>query len=97
MATYDIGVIVRVSWVITTSGTAVDPTTMTFSYKTDGGIPVILTMGTDAALVHDSVGHYHVDITASTSGVLSYRVDATGTNAVAAQAQMNINRNIIYV
>jgi hypothetical protein len=89
---YDLGVVVRVSWTITASSAAVDPTAMTFKsrYGLDGTITT-LTMGTDAALVKDSTGHYHVDLTLASEGELYYRVDATGANAVAAEGQLTVN------
>jgi hypothetical protein len=92
MTAYNIGVVVRVSWVITNSaGAAVDPGAMTFKYKDDfEDTATTLTMGVDAALVKDSVGHYHVDLTTTKAGAIWYRVDATAANVVAAQSYLDV-------
>lgn len=91
MASYQMGVVVRVAWVVSVSGTATDPSAMTFEYKhgSDGTV-TILTMGVSAALVKDSVGNYHVDITTIKEGTIYYRVETTGTLAIAEQGMLDV-------
>ena len=94
MADYELGVVVRVAWVIQSLGVDADPTAMTFKYQYGLAGPVTtLVMGTDAALVKDATGHYHVDLTTAQTGDLYYRVDATGTNAVSAQNRMSVKES----
>lgn len=78
--TYDIGDLVRVSAVFTNSaGTAIDPTAVYVKYRTPAGVTTTLTYGVDVALVKDSVGHYHADISITAAGTWRYRWYSTGT------------------
>lgn len=77
---YLVGQLVRVSAAITdASGSAVDPSTLTMKYRTPGGTTTTLTYGTDAALVKDSVGNYHVDLSVQEAGAYQYVWTSTGT------------------
>jgi hypothetical protein len=83
---------VRVSAAFTNSaGTAVDPTEVYFEYKDPDGIETLLTYGTDAALVRDSAGNYHVDVDADTEGGWYYRWYSTGTGQTAAEGSFGVN------
>ena len=74
MAYYTQGSTVRIAIKFTsTAGADADPTTVTFKYKAPGRGWIVLTYPTDAALVKDSTGDYHVDITADHKGVWYYQ------------------------
>lgn len=89
---YDNGDLVRVSVVFTDSSNAnVDPTVVKVSVKTPAGVTTTYTYGTDAALVKDSAGHYHLDIDASASGTWHYRWFSTGTGQAAAESFFVVN------
>lgn len=74
---YTQGSTIRIAFNFTdTTGAATDPTTVTFYYKAPGRGRIKLVYGTDAALVKDSTGNYHVDIVGDHKGVWFYQ--ATG-------------------
>lgn len=81
MASYHKGALVRVSatFVSKSSGAAVDPTTVTFAYKNPAGATTNWTV-TANQIVKDSVGNYHADIDASSTGNWYWRFVGTGTN-----------------
>lgn len=58
---------------------AADPTTVTFSWLKPDGTTVAYIYGTDAELVKDSVGNYHVNITYDQKGRQTLKWTATGT------------------
>jgi hypothetical protein len=77
---YDKGDLVRSSGAFTnTAGTATDPTTIICRVRTPTGTTTTYLYLTDAALVKDSTGNYHVDINATESGVWWVRWEGTGT------------------
>lgn len=86
MTTYDKGDLVRATGTFTTSaGAATDPTAVFVKYTNPSGSITTLTYGTDAALVKDSTGVYHVDIDANAVGAWTYRFYSTGTGQAAAE------------
>lgn len=91
--TYDIGDLARVSAAFTNSaGAAVDPTAVLCAYRDPSGNVATLTYGTDAALVRDSAGNYHVDISIDEAGSWFYRFYSTGTGQ-ASEEQSFLVRN----
>lgn len=91
---YDKGDLVRCSASFTTSaGAAVDPTVITFKFKTPGGTTTTYTYGVDAELVKDSVGNYHVDVSATASGTWFYRFEGTGDAQAADEASILIEKS----
>lgn len=88
---YLVGQIPRFSAVFTdANGAAVDPTSVFFAYKLEGGAATTLQYGIDLALVKDSAGHYHVDLDLSTAGDYFYRWYSTGTGKAAAEKTFEI-------
>jgi len=85
---YDKGDQVRVSAAFTNAvGTAIDPTTVRFKYKTPAsGTAVTLVYGVDGALVKDSTGNYHVDIDLDLAGVYRFRWESVGTGKAASES-----------
>lgn len=60
------------------AGTATDPTTVKFKYTKPSGTTTTLVYLTDAALVKDSTGNYHVDLDLTEAGMWFYRWEGTG-------------------
>ena len=88
---YDKGDLVRVSAAFTTAaGAALDPTVVKCQVQTPAGTATTYTYGTDAALVKDSTGAYHLDIDAATSGEWCYRWYSTGTGQAAAEGRFSV-------
>lgn len=61
------------------AGTATDPTTVRFKYTTPAGATTTLVYGVDGALVKDSTGNYHVDLSLTAAGMWFYRWEGEGT------------------
>ena len=85
---FDQGDLVRVSATFTDVGTglAADPTSVFFDWveESDGTVTQLI-YGTDADLVKDSTGNYHVDINTSTiGGIVTWRFYSTGTDQYSA-------------
>lgn len=70
---------VRCSVIFTTGGVAVDPTTVTAVVVDPDGLKTSYVYGTDAAVIKDGVGAYHLDVYASSAGTWTYSFQATGT------------------
>lgn len=81
---YHLGDSVRAAGAFTNSaGTAVDPTVVKLSFRDPSGNETTYIYGTDAQLVRDSAGNYHVDINADEAGIWYYRWWSTGTGQAA--------------
>jgi len=83
MAIYDVGDLVTCSATFAVNDTPTDPTVLTFSFKTPAGTTTTYTYGTDAALVRDSAGAFHVDVPVDAEGVWHYRFAGTGAATAA--------------
>jgi hypothetical protein len=79
MTLIHVGDLVRISGVVETSDTAVDPTVVKFSYKAPSAAAVTYTYNSDLQLVKDSTGHYHVDVSVTEPGQWYYKFWSTGT------------------
>lgn len=76
---YDAGDLVRTSVTFTNSaGNPADPTDITFYVTNPDGTVITYEYGTDAELVKDDTGDYHVDLTPSVYGMWYYRFVGTG-------------------
>jgi hypothetical protein len=82
---YDIGDLVRCTGTFASGGTNVNPTAVLFKVKSPAGVVTTYTYGTDAALVRDATGVYHVDVSADEAGEYVYRFWATGTGQAASE------------
>ena len=83
---YDIGDRVRVSnRFATPAGVDTDPTTVVCKYIDPSLNVTTKTYGSDAEVVKDSTGRYHLDIDVDEAGTWSYRW--TGTGAVVAAGE----------
>jgi hypothetical protein len=83
--TYDQGVIVRLHAVFDVPATGVlyDPAVIKARVKIPAGTYTEYTYGTDAALIRDGVGQYHLDQSTDTSGRWAYRFFSTGAGQAA--------------
>ncbi len=94
MTEYVVGNVVRCSTTFTNiSGTAIDPTTVSFSYKNPAGTTTTLNYPTDAALVKDSTGNYHVDVSADLEGMYYWRFFSTGTGKAAFEGSFGVSNS----
>lgn len=91
--TYDVGDQVRLSAAFTASGTATDPTAVTFKIKNPAGATTTYVYLTDAALVRDSTGNYHVDFNGTVPGIHFYRFSGTGAVMAAGEASFELSRS----
>lgn len=77
---YPSGTVVRVAVLWTnTAGTPTDPTTVSLEYRLypDGDVTTLV-YATDAEVVRDSAGAYHVDLDLSSSGKWRYKWTGVG-------------------
>lgn len=97
---YDIGDSVRISVsTATDAGVPTDPTGLTVRYKVANGTAVVLTYGTDAEVVKDSSGEFHMDIdlTSDMNGALvKYRWVATGAVKGADEGAFKVRQSAFY-
>jgi uncharacterized protein YfaS (alpha-2-macroglobulin family) len=91
---YDKGDSVRCRATFKNSSAAlIDPTVVRFKYKDPSGNVATLVYGTDASLVKDSDGHYHVDVDADQSGTWFYRFESTGTGQAADEGTFEVSES----
>jgi hypothetical protein len=92
MNTYVSGSLVRVSGAFTgNNGAVLDPTVVKVAVLEPGAIvPTVKTYGTDAEVVKDGTGQYHLDIDANTSGVWRYRWFSTGNGQAANESAFEV-------
>ena len=67
-----------------------DPTTITFKMKDPAGTLTSYVYGTNAELVKDSVGKYHVLVSLNKYGIWWYRYEGTGTAPGATEANVEV-------
>jgi hypothetical protein len=76
------------------NGAAIDPTVVKFKVKNPNtNVITEYTYGTDAELVKDSTGNYHVDVSALVSGYWYYRFFATGTGESAEEHYFEVRES----
>jgi len=76
---YDVGDLVRLSAIFKNAAAVdTDPTTVSVKVRNPSGVVTTLLYGTDAALVKDSTGNYHADITITAKGVWIHKFIGTG-------------------
>ncbi len=93
---FDIGDLVRVSAAFTDSaGMAIDPTAVYVKYRTPAGTTTTLTYGVDAALVRDSAGNYHADISATDDGDWHYRWYSTGSGQASEEHWFRVRPQVV--
>ena len=70
------------------SGTLIDPTTVTFKARNPAGTITTYVYGTDSQVVKDSTGVYHVDWSLSSAGKWYFRIESTGTGQAADEEEV---------
>ena len=76
---YKLGQKVRCKTAFKVDSVLTDPTTVTCKVKNPSGTITTYVYGTDAALVKDSTGMYHVDVVANQKAQWNFRFEGTGT------------------
>jgi len=85
--TYDVGNLVHCYGAFKNcDAEGIDPSNVYFKFKEPSGEITTYTYGTDAALVRDSIGDYHVDVDVDEAGTWYYRFYSTGTGQAAAES-----------
>ena len=94
MNSYDKGDLVRCSGAFTDgSGNAQDPDVVIFKFTNPSGTTTTYTYSTDAQLVKDSTGNYHVDVDADETGLWRTRWEATGTGQAADESAFRVTES----
>lgn len=75
----DSAVLLSVQFTNADDGSPADPTTTTLMVKDPTGTETTYTFGVDPGVVQDSVGAYHMELTASISGVWIYKWRGIGS------------------
>lgn len=92
---YDIGDSRRFNVAFTdVNNVAADPTNVTFKIVEPDGIETIYDYGTDAELVKDSVGNYHVDWVFTKAGRHIIRFEGVGGLTSSEQTEVYIRRGV---
>ncbi len=93
---YDVGDISRVSSTFKNStGTPTDPTTITFKLLTPDGMTTTYVYATDAQLVKESTGVYHVDWSCTQAGLHVYGFIGTGTVQTAEDSSFLVQGRVV--
>lgn len=96
MNIYDIGDLVRIKATFeNVDGVILDPTTITFKLKTPDDVTTVYVYGTDAALVKESTGVYHVDWSCTQAGLHIYLYIGTGTVQTAEESHFQVRERAI--
>ncbi len=85
---------VRVAVAFTnTAGTAVDPATVVFKYEDPAANVTTLTYPTDAVLVKDSTGNYHVDINCDEAVMWHWEWRGSGDNQATVEGNFAVTES----
>ena len=72
------------------AGAPADPTVVRFKSTKPSGTTTTLVYLTDAALVKDSTGNYHVDLSATEAGIWFYRFEGAGAVETAEEGEFTV-------
>lgn len=89
---YDKGDLVRIDGTFKNASTEaeLDPTTVKFTFKKPDGTTTTYVFGTNAELVQDDTGEYHVDLDLDQAGRWYYRMFSEGTGQTAAEGSLHV-------
>jgi hypothetical protein len=91
---YNIGDVVKIPLLAeNTSGTDVDPGTLTLTIKAPGIAAVVYTYGVDSEIVRTAAGIFYLLYTTTTAGKHYYRWNGTGSNAGTLQGHFYVKAN----
>jgi hypothetical protein len=93
--TFDVGDVARAAVVFApvATGTPTDPTAVTCRVMAPSGTVTTYTYGTDTALVKDSTGTYHLDITLTEPYTWHVRWQGTGAVATAEEQTFYVRQS----
>ena len=77
------------------AGTLIDPGTVKFKFTTPAGVVTTYTYGVDGALIKDSTGNYHVDLSAGEAGPWFYRWENTGAGQAAQEGEFVVEPSAV--
>ena len=75
------------------AGALADPQTVKVSVRPPSGVISTYVFGTDAAVVKDSTGKYHIDIDANASGAWAVRWFSEGTGKAAVEMRFKVKKS----
>lgn len=75
---------------LSSSGAPADPSTVKVKIRTPAGAESELTYLTDAAVLRDSVGAYHVDVTLAQVGAYRFRWVGAGALVAAQETSLSV-------
>ena len=87
---YEVGELVRVACEFTQDGAAIDPDDVFVNVRRPDGRISRSVYGTDLEVVKDSVGNYHLDVTASAVGWWHYYWFSTGDGQAAEEGKFYV-------
>lgn len=91
---YFIGQLVRVKGIFKdalNSDTPIDPGSVFCQYISADGTETTLQYGVNGALVKDTIGTYHVDISTDKHGLWYYRFYSTGPGQAASESSFSVD------
>ena len=93
---YDVGDKIRLSAAFVDIGNnPADPTTVTVKYKAPTTATVTKVYITDAEVIKDATGNYHIDVSINEAGGWKFRWEGTGAVEAAAQATFDATAAIL--
>jgi len=87
---YDVGAVVEAAVDIDVDGVLTDPSALTVKYRDPGGNVTTKVFGTDAEVVNDDVGIYHIDIHTDEKGEWAVRWVGTGEASGATEYSFHV-------
>ena len=90
---YDIGDAATVSAAFSVDEVPTDPTTVTVKILDPGGITTTYVYDTDAEVIKDSAGNYHMVVSFNQSGFWYHRWEGTGACEAAGEASLNVQKS----
>ncbi len=97
MPDFMIGDTARIPVNVTSVATSLiaDPGGLLIRIKKPDGTVTVVTYGSDAALIKDSVGNYHVDQLLDQAGLWRWRWEATAPNQGVVEGALNVIKSAV--
>ena len=93
MNEYQVGDLVKCSGTFTVGGTPTDPTITTFRFMSPDHVLTSYVYNTDAQLVRDSAGVFHVNLSVTLSGIWHFRFEGTGAAQAADESEFFVEES----
>ncbi len=94
MNQYTLGKKVTLTITFTANSISTDPGTVTFKMREPDGVVTTYEYGTDAGLIQDATGVYHVDWVTAKSGLHAYRFEGTDPCQTAEEEHFYVNQSV---